>query len=107
MHYLFIESRDPFTDADVGDWANLICRLSNDGNSVSVLYVNDGVMATRYKAKTNIPFTLLASGVSLYADRWSMEERGIPSQFLIEGVQEVGLHIVVDELAAGHQVIWH
>lgn len=107
MRYLFIESRDPFSCADVGAWSNQICRLSSDGNLVCVLYVNDGVLATRYKARTNVPFTLLASGARLYADLWSLHERGIPNEFLIEGVQPVSIQLVVDQLAMGSKVVWH
>lgn len=105
--YLFIESRDPFTSADTGAWAFQASKLATAGNRVTWLYVNDGVLATRYKSKTNLPFMLIANGVTLFADDWSMAERGIPKNFLIEGVQPVSMQLVIDEMVEGSKVLWH
>lgn len=105
--FLFIESRDEFTSADVNNWTDYLCRLSNDGNRVSVLYVNDGIQSVRQKAQTNMPFTLLACGVKVFVDSWSLDEKGISENDLVQGIQPVSLRLITDELENGSKIVWH
>lgn len=105
--YLFVESRDPFTSVDAQKWADYVGRLSELGDDVSVMYVNDGVMTVRARAHTNVPFMLLARGVRLFVDGWSLQEHGVPAEMVVDGVAIVDVDHIVDHLARGSHVVWH
>ena len=48
---------------------------------------------------------LARSGVTVLADDFSLQERGIAK--LAEGVTAASIEVVVDHLAAGHRTLWH
>jgi intracellular sulfur oxidation DsrE/DsrF family protein len=53
-----------------------------------------------------LPLSALAqSGVTVLADDFSLQERGIAK--LAEGVTAASIEVVVDHLAAGHRTLWH
>ena len=103
--YLLIESRDPFESNDVGYYYELAKALVEGGNQVTLFLAQNGVLAARPSAHSAALGTLARSGVTVLADDFSLQERGITR--LAEGVAAAPIEVVVDYLVAGHKTLWH
>ena len=103
--YLLIESRDPFASNDVGYYYDLAQGLVAGGNQVTLFLAQNGVLAARPSAHAAALSALARSGVTVLADDFSLQERGIAT--LAEGVATAPIEVVVDHLAAGHKTLWH
>jgi len=103
--YLLIESRDPFESNDVGYYYDLAKGLVEDGNQVTLFLTQNGVLAARPSAHSSKLDALARSGVTVLADDFSLQERGIAK--LADGVAAAAIDVVVDQLAAGHRTLWH
>ena len=103
--YLLIESRDPFESNDVGYYYDLARGLVDEGNEVTLFLVQNGVLSARPSAQSDALSELARSGVTVLADDFSLQERGISR--LAEGVAPSAISVVVDQLAAGHKTLWH
>ena len=107
-NYIFIETRDPFTSADTRFVADNAIALKQNGHSVTVFLVQNGVLALRKEAKISALTDMAEKGVTLLADDFSLCERGIPSDELSPDVQPAGIEAVVDLLVAENtKAIWH
>jgi|SRR6516162_1399778 len=104
-HYLLIESRDPFESNEVMYYYELSKGLVEAGNQVTLLLVQNGVLAARPSAHSAALSALGKSGVKILADEFSLKERGISK--LAEGVAATPIDVVVDHLEAGHKTLWH
>ncbi|MFQ5504422.1 MAG: DsrE family protein [Planctomycetota bacterium] len=104
--YLLIESRDPFESRGVAGDLELATNLARDGNEVTLFLVQNGVLETRRDARMDGLDSVLASGVEVLADEFSLRERGIRQNELIDGIKPSALDIVVDQLAEGRRTIW-
>jgi len=105
LHYLLIESRDPFECNDVGYYYDLAKGLVESGNQVTLFLAQNGVLAVRPSVHSVVLSALAQSGVTVLADAFSLQERGIVK--LAKGVAASPIDVVVDHLAAGHKTIWH
>ncbi|MFY9554293.1 MAG: DsrE family protein [Blastocatellia bacterium] len=103
--YLLIESRDPFESKDVGYYYDLAKGLVESGNQVTLFLVQNGVLSARPSAHSDALSALARSGLTVLADDFSLQERGIAT--LVEGVVAASIDVVVDHLAAGHKTLWH
>jgi sulfur relay (sulfurtransferase) complex TusBCD TusD component (DsrE family) len=103
--YLLIESRDPFESNDVGYYYDLAKGLAEAGNQVTLFLAQNGVLSARPSAHAAALSALARSGVTVLADDFSLQERGIAK--LAEGVAATSIEVVVDHLAAGHKTLWH
>ena len=103
--YLLIESRDPFESNDVGYYYDLAKGLVEGGNQVTLFLAQNGVLSARPSAHSGALGALARSGVTVLADDFSLQERGIAK--LAEGVAAASIDVVVDHLAAGHKTLWH
>ena len=103
--YLLIETRDPFESNDVGYYYDLAKGLVAGGNQVTLFLVQNGVLSARPSAHAAALSALARSGVTVLADDFSLQERGIAK--LAEGVAAAPIEVVVDHLAAGHKTLWH
>ncbi len=103
--YLLIESRDPFEFNDVGYYYDLARGLVDCGNQVTLFLAQNGVLSARPSAHSAALSALARSGVTVLADDFSLQERGIVK--LADGVAAAPIDVVVDHLAAGHKVLWH
>ena len=103
--YLLIESRDPFESKDVGYYYDLAKGLVEGGNQVTLFLAQNGVLSARPSAQSDALSALARSGVTVLADDFSLQERGIAK--LAEGVAAASIDVVVDHLAAGHKTLWH
>jgi hypothetical protein len=104
-NYLLIESRDHF--AREGFCTELAGALSRDGARVAVLLVQNGVLSARAGAHAGSLVGMAAAGVALYAEEFSLRERGIAADHLGHGVRPASLDIVIDRMAEGWRVVWH
>jgi sulfur relay (sulfurtransferase) complex TusBCD TusD component (DsrE family) len=103
--YLLIESRDPFESNDVGYYYELAQGLLEAGNQVTLFLAQNGVLAARPSAHSGALGALASSGVTVLADDFSLQERGITK--LAEGIAVAPIDLVVDHLVAGHKTLWH
>jgi NAD(P)H-hydrate repair Nnr-like enzyme with NAD(P)H-hydrate epimerase domain len=106
-NYLFIESRDPFDGGGDGFACELARRLARDGAQVGVFLVQNGVLPARPGARADGLADLIGAGISVYADDYSLSERGIDAARLAHGIRLSSLDIVIDRMAEGWKVIWH
>ena len=83
--YLLIESSDPFAAGEAEYYYGLAKDLAAAGNAVTLFLVQNGVLA----------------------DDFSLRERGIATDGLIDGVAPAPLDTVIDHLADGAKVVWH
>ncbi|HEV8370257.1 MAG TPA: hypothetical protein VGQ39_20060 [Pyrinomonadaceae bacterium] len=103
--YLLIESRDGFESNDVGYYYDLAKGLVESGNQVTLFLAQNGVLSARPSAQSAALIALTRSGVTVLADDFSLQERGITK--LAEGVAAASIDVVVDHLAAGYKTLWH
>ncbi len=103
--YLLIESRDPFESNDVGYYYELAKGLVEGGDQVTLFLIQNGVLSSRPSMHSAALGALARSGVTVLADDFSLQERGIDK--LAEGVAAAPIDVVVDHLAAGHKTLWH
>lgn len=108
--YLLVESRDPYQHADSESFYQTAAELARAGNQVTFFLVENGVLPARHGA-ANSPVPLLrkqAPGVNILADDFSLLERAITQDRLVEGVRSAAIGELVDLLAEpGTKAIWH
>lgn len=105
--YLLIESRDPHESGDVGNFCELAENLSKAGHGVTLFLVQNGVLPARHGAKPGPLAALVGNGVRVLADDFSLMERGISANRLIQGVRAAPLAVVLDHVVAGAKTLWH
>ena len=105
--YLLIESRDPWESADTGTWLDLARGLAAEGNQVTLMLVQNGVLPARRSAGSGALTELSAAGVEILADDFSLRERGIPTERLADGIEPAPIDVVIERMAGGDKVIWH
>ncbi|HYC56738.1 MAG TPA: DsrE family protein [Candidatus Binatia bacterium] len=103
--YLLIESRDPFESNDVAYYFDLARGLVAADNEVTLLLVQNAVLAARPAAKVPALRALIAGGVTVLADDFALKERGIVA--LADGVASAPIDVVIDHLESGHKTLWH
>jgi hypothetical protein len=106
-NYLFIESRPDFDAGRERFGAALAGALSREGARVTTLLVQNGVLCARRGARAPGVDALLAAGVAVLADDFSLRERAIPVERLRHGIEPSSLGVVIDRLLDGWHVIWH
>ena len=85
----------------------LAATLARNGAGVVLLLVQNGALAARHGARAPQLDALAAAGVRLFADEFSLRERGIARDRLRPGVEPAPIDIVIDRLLDGWHVIWH
>jgi hypothetical protein len=103
--YLLIESRDPFESNDVGYYYELARGLAEAKHDVTLLLVQNGVLAARPAAQATGLRALVQAGVEVLADDFALAERGITK--LADGIHSAPIDVVADRLEAGHKTLWH
>jgi hypothetical protein len=104
---MLIESRDPFDSRDVAFSYDLAVGLASAGHEVTLLLVQNGVLPARRGAKDVGLAALVAAGVKVLADDFSLRERGMVDARLVAGVEPTPIDVAVDHMAAGHKTLWH
>jgi sulfur relay (sulfurtransferase) complex TusBCD TusD component (DsrE family) len=107
-NYVFIESRDPFESLDVRFVAETVTALREQGHTVTVFLVQNGVLASRQNARDSFLGRLSQAGVTLLADDFSLRERGIQPAELRPGIRPSSIETLVDALTQENtKAIWH
>jgi predicted peroxiredoxin len=104
--YLLIQSRDPFERHDVAVDFEMATSLVTNGDEVTLFLVQNGVLPARSGAITAALDGVVAAGIEILADDFSLRERGIAPADLADGVRPAAIDEVVDALAAGTKTIW-
>lgn len=99
ISYVFIESRDLFETRDTRFVAETAAALKAVDNEVTVFLVQNAVLAARAGCQNSYLFDLIAAGVRVLADEFSLAERGIAPEALRTGVCPSGLGPLVEMLA--------
>ena len=108
--YVLIESRDPFEYADTNYMYTTANDLAARGNDVTLYLIQNGVFCTRRGVANNPLVTLRtnAPSVRVEADDFSLRERGISANGLVEGVNVSNVDNLVDLLVReGNKIVWH
>lgn len=106
QRYFFVTTQDPFTYKFTNNYFTHIAKLSQQGNSVSIFLVQNGVvLATQ---QTHLPCfdELLANAISIYADACSLQQRGIKTTDLKPNIQSAELNTIIHAQLSGDDVIW-
>jgi sulfur transfer complex TusBCD TusB component (DsrH family) len=104
--YVMIETRDPF-GPDGLTTPELASELSA-GAQVTVYLAQNAVLAVRKSATAAAPLTALSGKAAVWADDFSLRERGIRDDELAAGVQRASMDPLVDLiLQPGCKVFWH
>ena len=104
--YLLIESRDPF-DSGCSHYHELAESLAAKGNKVTLFLVQNGVFPARKCDSSRRLFEVASKGVEVLADDFSLKERGLDGDSLVQGVAVASLEVVIDQLEQGRKVLWH
>jgi len=105
--YLLIESLDPFESRDSEHYWEMATGLAKGGDQVTVLLVQNGVLAARAGARVDGIGALTNAGVEVLAEDFALRERGIRADGLAPGVKVAPLETVLDHMAEGRKVLWH
>ena len=105
--YLLIESRDPFENNIVARQYDLAANLVKEGSEVTLFLVQNGVFPARPGSRSSLLSDAARAGVQVLADDFSLRERGISANKLVDGVKAAPLSVVIDQLAEGRKAIWH
>ncbi|MDD9939687.1 MAG: DsrE family protein [Myxococcales bacterium] len=105
--YLLIGSQDPFEHSGVQKLYSLAADLAAAGNEVTLMLVENGVLAARRSTVSEALQDLSAKGVSVLADSFALRERGIEQARLQSGVQPAPIDHVIEHLEAGAVAFWN
>jgi predicted peroxiredoxin len=105
--YLLIESSDPFQRNGGYRFFDLAADLLAEGHEVVLFLVQNAVLGARTNAASTAIAKAVLQGVAVFADDFSLRERGIQDGRLQANVEPVGVDFIVDKLAEGYKALWH
>lgn len=105
--YLFIQSQDPFTEVRTQAQFDLARRLADAGSSVTLLLVQNAVVAARLHAQCPQFDSLLGSKVEILADSFALRQREIDDDQLKSNIRPTEISLAVDAMLNGDKVIWN
>lgn len=104
--YLFIQSQDQFHDARTRAQYEMAIALAETQQNVSILLVQNAVLAARKGVKNTMFDTLGAYKVKLYADELSLRQREILPNDIHAGISPTNIKLVIDAMLNGDKVVW-
>jgi sulfur relay protein TusB/DsrH len=106
--YVLVETRDPFESVDARTMYELAVGLAAEKNEVTVFLVQNAVLATRKTSSAASELADVSKSATVLADDFSLRERGIGRDELVDGVRTASIDDLVD-LAVGdsRKIIWH
>lgn|SRR5262244_543857 len=105
-NYLLFESQEPLESAQVSSHYELATALKKAGNQVALFLVQNGVLAARRGFRSEEVPRLIAAGVEVLADDFSLKERGISRSGLSPGIKVASIEDALDQFAAGRRTLW-
>lgn len=104
--YLFIQSQDHFYDARTRAQYEMAIALAETQQNVSILLVQNAVLAARRGTQNTMFDTLGAYRVKLYADELSLQQREIQPDDIHAGINPANIKLVIDAMLNGDKVVW-
>lgn len=107
--YLVIETRDPFASREMTQTLRMIQDLIAQGNLVSLYLIQNGVFVAR-KSVQNPEFheVIMNRRVQIFADDYSLEERGIQTSEMHNSIQVANASKLVSlMMEPGCKAIWN
>lgn len=108
--YVLIESRDPFEYGDTRYIYRVAGDLARNGNEVTLFLIQNGVLTVRPGILDN-PLAVLIEqnlGVIVFADEFSLRERGIIKTNILDGIHVSNIDSLVDLLVQKDaKLVWH
>jgi hypothetical protein len=106
--YLLIESQDCFESPDANEGLAQMEKLSNEGHEVAIYLVQNSVLSLRKSAHAPALSSLLRKKVQIFADDFSLDERGITGPEIMPGIQVSNIETLIDlVMEKGRKAIWH
>lgn len=105
--YLLFLSQDPFAIKEHQYVQNLASNLCESGHEVVVFLVANGVFSARNSLNNEPLKNLLAKGVKVWADEFSLRERGIEDRALLMNLEKKVMDDAMVLIAHGSKTIWH
>jgi len=107
-NYVFFESRDPFDSPGTTLVSETAVALKLKGHTVTVFLVQNGVLGARKLAnKSQVP-AIVKSGVTVLADDFSLQQRGIAMDECAPGLQAGTIDRLIDLLVQDNtKAVWH
>jgi sulfur relay (sulfurtransferase) complex TusBCD TusD component (DsrE family) len=107
-NYVFIESRDPFDSSDTNFISETAVALKKKGHTVTVFLVENGVLGARKQAvRSQVP-AIVESGVTVLADDFSLQKRGISMDECAPGLQAGTMVRLIDLIAQENtKAVWY
>ncbi|WP_039912879.1 DsrE family protein [Cellvibrio mixtus] len=106
LRYFFVNRQNPFTDNLLQGYFPKIINLSQQGNSVSIFLLLDGVTLAIKTAQRSCFDELLTKPITIYADAHSLAQRGIITSELKPNIQTTELNTIIHATLNGDEVIW-
>jgi len=107
-NYVFIESRDPFESPDTASVTETAVALRKKGHTVTVFLVQNGVLGARRLANQSQLPAIVESGVTVMADDFSLQERGMTMEECAAGLQAGTIDRLIDLLVQDNtKAVWH
>lgn len=104
--YLLIESASPWASGTTAGFYRLAQDLVQEGHEVTLYLVQNGVLAARAGAR-EWGLAEVAARARVFADDFSLRERGIAVRDLRASILPAGIDAVADMVAGGVRTIWH
>lgn len=106
--YFFIATKDPVNSFDSSKFYRQAADLAGTGASVSVYLVQNGVLGAR-RIPERFVEDARKQGVRIFADDFSLRERGISADDVQDFIEPIGMDAWVEHVLAvdAPRVIWH
>ncbi|APJ03885.1 DsrE family protein [Silvanigrella aquatica] len=106
--YLLISSTDHFDSGNINNFYYLALNLKLQKNNVKLFFLQNAVFSLR----KNIPnfnsiSNLISSDIPIYVDDFSLKERGLGKENILEGIMISHLDFIIEQLLTKTKVIWH
>jgi hypothetical protein len=102
---LIIETRDSADHKDPDRMAEFAAGMVRIGVPATIFLTENAVFSATNGAPSYLDAALSAS-VRIAADRFALDERGIPSDRLREGIAVADVGLIVDGLLDGATAMW-
>ncbi|WP_326686081.1 MULTISPECIES: hypothetical protein [unclassified Streptomyces] len=105
--FLLIESSGPQLAADAERFVGDACCLLREGADVALLLIEDGVVGAVSPLTPGVE-TYLRLGGELWADDFSLHQRGVAPEDMADGARAVDMAAVAERLLrANVRAVWH
>jgi hypothetical protein len=104
--YVLIESHDPADGDGLGHLWDLAEALTQSGDRVTVLFVQDGIFAALAGQGPARLKALQRAGLKILADGSSLRARGIPLTMLAPGIRPTDGETSMQALLEGRKALW-